>query len=192
MNKHVLSISIITLAVAIVLVNIWKASSTEDQVTVSKDSKSSIDVSVSEEFQAVEGEKALDFELVTLEGERIRLSDYEGKKVILNFWATWCPPCKAEMPHMQNFKENNDNQEVEIIAVNLTNVDKGDEAIQNFISEYGLTFPVPLDEKGEIGTEYKALTIPTSYMIDSNGIIRKKIVGAMDEEMMNRLIEEVD
>ena len=57
--------------------------------------------------QVQEGNPAPDFQLTTLEGEKVKLSDYKGKKVILNFWATWCPPCKAEMPHMQNFYENN-------------------------------------------------------------------------------------
>lgn len=136
-------------------------------------------------------EKAVDFELNTLDGEKIRLSDYEGKKVVLNLWATWCPPCKAEMPHIQRFYEEH-GDEVEVIAVNLTSIDHGKEALQNFIEEYELTFPIPLDETGEVGDIYEAFTIPTSYFIDSEGRIAEKVVGPMDQRMMERIVEKMD
>ncbi|MFC0417230.1 TlpA disulfide reductase family protein [Cytobacillus solani] len=110
---------------------------------------------------------------------------------MLNFWATWCPPCKAEMPHMQNFYEENNNKGMEVLAVNLTNIDKGEENIKTFVKEYGLTFPIPLDENGLIGPQYQAFTIPTSYIIDSNGMITKKIVGPMDEAMMKNLTNNI-
>ncbi|HEY4552614.1 MAG TPA: redoxin domain-containing protein [Bacillaceae bacterium] len=192
MNKNLLSIAILVLAVAIVIVNLWKPSPPE----ASKDSEQ--DITASEEIpgadlrKELEGNEAPDFELTTLDGEAAKLSDYRGKKVILNFWATWCPPCKAEMPHMQNFYEENKDQGIEILAVNLTNIDKGSGAIKSFVDEYGLTFPIPLDEEGMIGAQYQAFTIPTSYIIDSNGIITKKIVGPMDEAMMSNLTKEID
>lgn len=135
--------------------------------------------------------KAIDFELATLDGKRVQLSDYEGKKVILNFWATWCPPCKAEMPHLQKFYEEHQ-EEVELIAVNLASIDHGKEALRNFIEEYGLTFPIPLDENGEMRGSYEAFTIPTSYFIDSEGRIVEKVVGPMDEKMMERIVEKID
>lgn len=136
-------------------------------------------------------EKAVDFELKTLEGETVHLSDYKGKKVILNFWATWCPPCKAEMPHMQSFYEEH-HDEVEIIAVNLTSRDNGEEAIESFIESNGLTFKIPLDEEGIYGEVYEAVTIPTSYIIDSKGRITQKVVGPMDEKMMENLVKDID
>jgi peroxiredoxin len=139
-----------------------------------------------------EGNKAPDFQLKTLNGTNVKLSELQGKKVILNFWATWCPPCKAEIPHMQDFYESNDKSKVEILAVNLTTSEKNPGKIKEFISERNVTFPVLLDQDGEIGDQYRAMTIPTSYLIDSNGIVRKKIVGPMDKELMEQLIESVD
>lgn len=143
-----------------------------------------------------QGDTPPDFELKTLEGKTIRLSDYNGKKVILNFWASWCPPCKAEMPHMENYyKTKAKKQNVEIIAVNLTNVERGSnkiEQVEGFVNEYGLTFQIPLDVNGEVGRTYQILSIPTTYMIDSNGGINKKIIGPMDEEMIEKLVKDMD
>ncbi|SEM54308.1 Peroxiredoxin [Mesobacillus persicus] len=192
MNKNLLSIAIILLAVAIVFVNLWKPSSIESEKEVAEPSTEELDPT-SEEIpgadlsEVKEGKAAPDFELTTPDGETVKLSDYQGKKVILNFWATWCPPCKAEMPHMQDFYEKNKENDIEILAVNLTNMDKGQAAIEEFVTDYGLTFEIPLDEDGSIGMQYQAFSIPTSYMIDTNGVITKKIVGPMDGAMMENL-----
>ncbi|WP_210365759.1 redoxin domain-containing protein [Bacillus sp. REN3] len=195
MNKNLLSIAILTLAVVILIVNIWKPGSSENEKkpssqaseTVKTDDKETEDIPGAKLSSLREGAEAPDFELATMEGEPLKLSDYRGKKVILNFWATWCPPCKAEMPHMQNFYEENKDKGVEIVAVNLTNMDKGKDTIETFIKDYGLTFPIPLDEEGVAGTTYQAFTIPTSYILDENGVITKKVVGPMDENMMKKL-----
>ncbi|MCJ1906995.1 peroxiredoxin family protein [Planococcus ruber] len=139
------------------------------------------------------GELSPDFELTTLEGETVKLSDYQGKKVILNFWATWCPPCRAEMPHMQNyFEEHAASSNVEVLAVNLTTEDRGVDKVQNFVKEYELTFPIPMDKEGEIGKLYQAVTIPTSYMIDTDGRVQNKIVGPMNETMMKEMIANME
>ncbi|WP_449537513.1 peroxiredoxin family protein [Ferdinandcohnia sp. Marseille-Q9671] len=138
-----------------------------------------------------EGQLAPDFSLKTLDGEEITLSSLRGKRVILNFWASWCPPCKAEMPHMQEFYEENINKDVELLSVNLTTAEKKSSDVARFVDEYKLTFPILLDQQGEIGQTYQAFTIPTSYLIDSKGIVRKKIVGPMDKELMYELIDSV-
>ncbi|MCZ8537855.1 redoxin domain-containing protein [Paenisporosarcina quisquiliarum] len=195
MNKNLLSIAIILLAVAIVIVNLWEPNSSEEKKDVASEengSTSSENVAVSDSSGVEIGKTAPDFELVTLKGESVKLSDYKGKKVILNFWATWCPPCKAEMPHMQKFYEENKEDGIEILAVNLTDIDSGKESIESFVKEYELTFEIPLDEEGVIGRQYQAFTIPTSYLIDTNGVISNKIVGPMDEEMMKSLTDEMN
>jgi peroxiredoxin len=139
------------------------------------------------------GEVAPDFELTTLDGKAVRLSDYQGKKVILNFWATWCPPCRAEMPHMQKyFEEQAKRENVEILAVNLTTKDRGLDKVQSFAREYELTFPIPMDKKGEIGSTYQAATIPTSYILDADGRVQNKIVGPMNETMIEEMIANID
>lgn len=135
------------------------------------------------------GDAAPNFTLTTLDGKEVTLSDYKGKKVVLNFWATWCPPCKAEMPHMQNYYEDKAEQEnVEILAVNLTSSDSGLDKVQAFQEDYALSFPIPLDEEGIVGETYQAITIPTTYMIDTTGTIQNKIVGPMDEQMLTDLV----
>ncbi|MEH7237139.1 peroxiredoxin family protein [Bacillus sp. JJ1562] len=138
-----------------------------------------------------EGQLAPDFTLKTISGEELKLSAFRGKRVILNFWASWCPPCKAEMPHMQEFYVENKESNVVLLSVNLTTAEKKSSDVAKFVEEYELTFPVMLDEQGDIGQIYQAHAIPTSYLIDSKGIVRKKIVGPMDKEMMNGLINSV-
>ncbi len=128
-----------------------------------------------------EGNLAPDFELTTLEGETVQLSDYRGDKVMLNFWATWCPPCRAEMPDMEKFYNNED---VKILAVNLTNTEESREDVKEFNEEFGLTFPILMDEKLNVANQYQIQPIPTSYMIDSNGVIQHIALGAMNYEMM--------
>src|SRR5699024_8149677 len=120
------------------------------------------------------GNIAPDFQLETLDGETVKLSDLRGEKVMVNFWATWCPPCRAEMPDMQKFHENTD---VNILAVNLIDTESNRDNVPEFLDELGLTFPVLLDEESEIATEYKIVAYPTSFMIDSNGRIQLKTMG---------------
>ncbi|RBW69002.1 peroxiredoxin family protein [Bacillus taeanensis] len=134
------------------------------------------------------GDKAPNFTLENLKGEQVSLSDFRGKKVLLNFWATWCPPCKEEMPEMEEFYEKN-GAKMEIIAVNLTMFEHDQANVAPFIKEYGLTFPVLLDKEGEQAKVYQAITIPTSYIVDEKGIIQQKIVGPMTYEMMEKIIQ---
>lgn len=136
-------------------------------------------------------EVAPSFELSDLTGATINLSDFKGKIVILNFWASWCPPCREEMPHMQSFYEKNKENDIEIIAVNLTNLDSGQQAIEQFVQDYGLTFPVLLDEKGNVGIMYEIMTIPTSYILDAEGRIFQKIIGSMDEQIMDDIVNAI-
>jgi peroxiredoxin len=139
-----------------------------------------------------EGKIAPDFELKTIGGKTIKLSELKGKKVILNFWATWCPPCKTEMPHMQSFYEEAAGSDIEVLAVNLTAGEKNQQVVETFADEYGISFPILLDEDGQTSGMYRVVTIPTTYMIDSNGIIQEKIVGPMNKEMMNKLVNRIN
>lgn len=130
------------------------------------------------------GEKAPDFELKTLDGKTVKLSDYRGKKVILNFWATWCPPCNAEMPDIQKYYNEADDN-VEILAVNID----PQYDVKKFVRDANVTFPVLLDSKDEVNTLYKILTIPTTYFIDGEGIIRSKHLSVMTTEIIREHIK---
>ncbi len=135
------------------------------------------------------GQKAPDFELQTMEGETVKLSDYRGQKVMINFWATWCPPCRAEMPDMQKFYENED---IEILAVNLTQTESDASDVTEFVDDFGLTFPILMDEKIAVANQYEIKPIPTSYFVDSEGYIQYVALGAMNYDLMLQQYEQMD
>jgi peroxiredoxin len=134
-----------------------------------------------------EGNIPPDFELMTLDGEKMSLSSLEGKKVILNFWATWCPPCRKEMPDMQKIHDDYEG-EVVVAAVNLTSSEKNIDSVKHFVDELGLTFPVLLDEDGKINKQFEVLSYPTSYIVNEDGVITTKFAGAMTYEQMQDFI----
>lgn len=130
------------------------------------------------------GQKAPDFELETLQGDKIKLSDLQGQKVMLNFWATWCPPCKAEMPDMQKFYEET-KDEIQILAVNID----PEYDVAGFAKEMKIDFPILLDKEDKAMNSYRILTIPTSYFIDEQGIIQNKFMGAMSKNKMKEYLK---
>ncbi|MGM8213184.1 redoxin domain-containing protein [Virgibacillus sp. W0430] len=127
------------------------------------------------------GNLAPDFELKTLEGETVKLSDFRGERVMLNFWATWCPPCRAEMPDMQKFHEKTD---VVILAVDLLETESSKSNVPAFVEEFGVTFRVLLDEDSSVANRYRIQPIPTTFMIDSEGKIQNVSFGALNYELM--------
>ncbi|MEK4069407.1 redoxin domain-containing protein [Peribacillus sp. FSL R5-0717] len=132
------------------------------------------------------GAKAPNFSLKTLDGKQVELSDYEGKKVMLNFWATWCPPCKKEMPDMEKYTQQA-GDDVVVLAVNID----PENDVQAFVEDNGITFTIPLDSqsaKNPVNERYKILSIPTTYFIDKKGIIRNKVISAMTLKDMERNI----
>lgn len=135
---------------------------------------------------------APDFELTTLEGKKVKLSDYKGKKVILNFWATWCPPCRAEMPDMEEFYSTYKDKDIVILGVNLTKSEQEESVVREFIKSYGITYPIPLDVESSVAETYQVSAIPTSYFIDTKGVIREKIVGPMDFDMMKSILDSIN
>ncbi|GEN89174.1 peroxiredoxin family protein [Oceanobacillus sojae] len=135
------------------------------------------------------GNIAPDFELQTLNGETVKLSDYRGEKVMINFWATWCPPCRAEMPDMEEFYQDKD---IVILAVNLTETENNLQQVEDFINEHGLTFPILLDEEIEVAEQYMIQPIPTSYMINSNGVVSFKAFGSLNYDFMVQEFEKME
>ncbi|MFE8694969.1 peroxiredoxin family protein [Cytobacillus sp. FJAT-53684] len=127
------------------------------------------------------GLKAPDFELKNLAGETVKLSDYAGQKVMLNFWATWCPPCKKEIPDMQKFYTEQGDKVV-ILAVNID----PENDVAGFAKEMNASFPILLDEKDRVSKLYKILTIPTTFFIDEKGVITYKHLSAMSIELMEK------
>lgn len=136
------------------------------------------------------GHPAPDFTLVDLEGEPVSLSDFRGKPVILNFWATWCGPCRLEMPHLQESYAAHQADDLVILAVNLTQDDDPD-AIPPFIEEFGLTFPVILDEAGEMRQLYQLFGQPASVFIDRDGIITEYWQGPINQQFIEERLAKI-
>ncbi|MCS7010346.1 MAG: TlpA family protein disulfide reductase [Anaerolineales bacterium] len=121
------------------------------------------------------GFPAPDFTLESREGQLIQLSDLRGRPVLLNFWASWCPPCRAEMPAMQSIYEKYGDYFV-LLAINVTNQDTPSN-VEAFIREYNLTFPILFDWDGAVARRYGLISLPTTYVIDAEGTIREILVG---------------
>ncbi len=137
------------------------------------------------------GQLAYDFELKDLDGNLIKLSDYRGKTVVLNFFATWCGPCQVETPHLNEVYLDLQDQDVAVLSVNLT-ASRNDEAeaVVEFANSYDVAFPIVLDEESKVAEKYRIRSIPTNYFINPNGVIHQVFSGALNKERFIELIEE--
>lgn len=137
------------------------------------------------------GFPAPDFTLQTTDGQTITLSDLRGQAVLINIWASWCPPCRAEMPAMQRVYEKYSAQGFTILAVNAILQDDEQKAL-DFVREMGLTFPVLFEYGGEVSSLYDAQALPSSYFIDPQGIIQEVVFGGpMAEALLETRIQKL-
>ncbi len=120
---------------------------------------------------------AADFDLKDLHGNPVGLRDFRGKVVFLNFWATWCPPCKLEMPKMEELHKELSSRGLVILAINFQ---EGPQEIREFFKGHNLTFTALLDRKSEVFGLYQAWSLPTTYLINRNGEIVGKVIGYRD------------
>ena len=127
----------------------------------------------------VVGMTAPNFSLPDLQGKTQRLTDYRGKVVFLNFWATWCKPCKEEMPSMQVLWDNLKNQDFMMLAVSMDRVTTTKD-IPSFVETLKLSFPILTDSWGQTDKRYKLMGVPETYIIDQNGVLREKVIGPRD------------
>lgn len=121
------------------------------------------------------GAVAPDFMLPTLDGGTVTLSQLRGKPVFLNFWATWCPACREEMPHIQKLFLEQDTHGFVVLTVDLA---ESPATVKSFMEKEGYTLPVALDTAGRIGNLYNVPPLPTTYILDSQGVVRQVRVGA--------------
>lgn len=134
---------------------------------------------------------APDFTLQTIDGETVTLSDLRGQAVLVNIWASWCSPCRAEMPAMQRVYEDYKSKGLVILAVNSTVQDSAESA-RSFAAELGLTFPIQLDIEGIATRLYEAQGLPASFFIGRDGIIREVVSGGpMSEVLLRTRIESI-
>jgi len=129
---------------------------------------------------------AIDFTLKDLEGNDVSLSDFEGKIVLLNFWATWCGFCDLEMPDLERLYTVN--EDVVVLGVN---VGEDLDLVKEYVDEKKISFPIVLDETTDIASDYLVSGLPTSYFIDENGMIYGKFSGMMTYDMMQEFISDM-
>lgn len=133
------------------------------------------------QFGASKGDTAYDFYLEDMDGNFVSLSDFRGKKVFLSFWTSWCPYCQAEMPHLQEFAE--ENEDVVVLGVNVTSSESSLDNVKGFVDEFGLTFP-NLYGTDDITYLYYVESLPTSYFIDSNGVVNESVIGTVTKDIL--------
>ncbi len=124
---------------------------------------------------------APDFTLQTLDGESVSLSDYRGKLVMINFWASWCPPCNSEMPDLQRYYEQHQDEDFIILGVNYQDTP---DKVQAFIEKYGVTFPILLDSDGRVANLFGVQGLPTSFFVDKEGNVLGYQPGPVTKEML--------
>ena len=132
-----------------------------------------------------EGFLAPDFTLDTLQGEKVTLSHLRGKIVVVNFWATWCLPCRKETPALEKAYEQYEDSGMVILGMNLTDQDSVSD-VESFVQEFKLTYPILLDRDGSVSNLYQIEGLPTTFFINREGIIRTVIVGGPMSETFIR------
>lgn len=136
---------------------------------------------------AAVGAPAYDFTLDAQDGKVYRLSDNAGRTVVLNFWASWCPPCRAELPELISFHEGLDPEGPVFLSINMYTTETDPSGLSAFVAENKLNFPVLYDKDGRIAAAYDIKTIPTTIIIDKNGMIHSVKNGAVTEAVLKRL-----
>ena len=131
------------------------------------------------------GDKAPDFKVVTEKGRTVTRSNFGGKLLVLNFWATWCPPCVQEMPSLIKFSKEMADKGVVVVGVS---VDKNDKQYQNFIKRYKIPFETARDPEANISASYGTYKYPETYIIDMNGKVVEKIISAPEQGWMDPAI----
>lgn len=131
--------------------------------------------------------KAPDFTVIDAEGNEVKLSDYVGTPIVLNFWASWCGPCKSEMPHFNKVSEEYPKDQLLFLMVDLVDGDRETlETGKDYVVEQGYTFTVLFDTKQDAAATYGIRSIPSTLFIDKEGYIKAGLEGSMDEETLRR------
>ena len=134
------------------------------------------------------GNRARDFTLKSLDGEELSLSDFRGDVVLINFWATWCGPCRAEIPDFEQVYGKHKDKGFMILGLNQQ---ESPGVIEPFAEELGMTYPVLLDEQGQVMSEYRILGLPTSVLVDRDGVIQLRHTGTMTAAQLESQLDDL-
>jgi len=130
------------------------------------------------------GKPAPEFALLNVDGDVVRLSDFRGKVVLVNFWATWCTPCRKEFPEL--VKTDAEADDVVIIGINLQ---ENQDQVREFADEYGADFPILMDPRAEVADAYRLFGLPSSYFIDTQGILREQHFGLLTRAILDEKLQ---
>lgn len=161
-------VSISLLLIGVIILSCGKKEKPGDKVEEIKKTREGIS----------EGEIAPGFTLKNLKGMEVNLKEFRGKVVLLNFWATWCPPCRIEIPSMVELYKKYKDRGLEIIGVNLDKLGKSE--VEKFSHEHKINFPVLLNPSGDVASLYGVVVLPTTVFLDRDGKIKGRISGAVD------------
>jgi cytochrome c biogenesis protein CcmG, thiol:disulfide interchange protein DsbE len=131
---------------------------------------------------------APDFTLSLLDGDEIRLSDLRGQPVLINFWASWCRPCRAEMPELQAAASQH--ADVGLVVLGVNQLEPLSD-VSSFVQELALTFPIPLDMEGKVSAAYQVRGLPTSFFVDAEGVIRDAFTGPLSTGLLESKLETI-
>lgn len=189
MKKTLLLIVILILLVsgALYVQTVYNKSIAKNQN--SSGSSNNMESQSSTETDSKSTSKAPDFKLKDINGKEVSLSDFKGKKVFLNFWASWCPPCKAEMPDIEKLYQETKNTDLVILGVDLG---ENKQVVKSFITSKHYNYEFLLDTNQEAADEYNISAIPSSFFIDKDGNIIAAHTGYMDIAQMKSYIEKLD
>lgn len=158
----------------------------EDSVVEEESIDTADETEVTGEFDIEVGKLTPDFTLKDLDGEEVSLSDYRGKIVLINFWATWCKWCDVEMPDLQKLDDEND--DIVVLAVDVM---EEKETVKKYLEDGGYDFQVVLDEDGEISRTFLVSGLPTSYFVDKEGILLGGVPSMMTYDQMILILEDI-
>lgn len=142
---------------------------------------------VTSPYKFTAGTPAPDFSLQSVDGGSVSLADFRGKTLVVNFWATWCPPCRSEMPDMEQvYTERKD--DVVVLAVN---VQEARAPVRDFADKYRLSFPILMDTAGEVTQSFGVQSLPTTFFIDKEGKVASFNMGALNKSAIGRKLEQI-
>lgn len=180
-GQHTLTALLLAAAVSLV---VWYLARPEDDKSVSD-----VEITASASGPAPKlGREAPDFELQSLDGSTIKLSDLRGRGVWISFWASWCPPCRAENPDIESTYEKYKDAGLAVVAVNLG---ENPTTVSGYVERTDLTFPVGLDWTTGVAATYRIVGIPSHYFVDADGVLRYWRIGALSREQMEEKVESI-
>lgn len=133
-----------------------------------------------------QGNLARDFTLTSLDGSEVSLSDFEDSVVLVNFWATWCPPCRAEIPDLEEAYRAYQDDGFVVLGIN---VEESHKVVEPFVDSMGMTYPVLLDERGQVMQEYRARGLPMSLLVDRDGVIQQRHMGTLTADQLESYLD---